>query len=187
MIKWEEGADSMNFRCGYCDKEVASNEGYKKVEFNENEKSILGVIYICPGCKNPTFFSYQTYSQVPSPMIGNKVESLPSEVEKIYNEARECIKIGAYSACVLLCRKLLMHIAVREGADPGWTFLKYIEYLKDQGYISKKNLIWVDFIRQKGNSANHEIELISRDDSLNLLTFSEVLLKTIYEFPSKLL
>jgi len=43
----------------------------------------------------------------------------------------------------------------------------------------------VDHIRTKGNEANHEIRLMGRQDAEELVTFVEMLLKFIYEFPSK--
>jgi hypothetical protein len=45
---------------------------------------------------------------------------------------------------------------------------------------------WVDHIRQKGNEANHEIVLMSSEDAKDLITFIEMLLKFIYEFPNKI-
>jgi hypothetical protein len=44
----------------------------------------------------------------------------------------------------------------------------------------------VDHIRKKGNEANHEIALMTRVDAEELLSFSEMLLKFIYEFPSRI-
>jgi hypothetical protein len=46
--------------------------------------------------------------------------------------------------------------------------------------------IWVDHIRQKGNEATHNINIMDKDDALELLSFVEMLLKLIYEFPSRI-
>ena len=43
----------------------------------------------------------------------------------------------------------------------------------------------VDHIRKKGNEANHEIVLMEKEDAEDLLVFSEMLLKFIYEFPKR--
>jgi hypothetical protein len=43
----------------------------------------------------------------------------------------------------------------------------------------------VDYIRTKGNEANHEITIMSDEDAKDLITFSEMLLKFVYEFPAK--
>jgi len=45
---------------------------------------------------------------------------------------------------------------------------------------------WVDHIRKKGNEANHEIVIMKKGDALDLITFIEMLLKFIYEFPSRI-
>jgi hypothetical protein len=79
-----------------------------------------------------------------------------------------------------------MHIAVDKGADEGKRFIEYIEYLSDNNYVPPNGKAWVDHIRKKGNEANHEIKIMSKGDALNLITFIEMLLKFIYEFPSRI-
>jgi len=44
----------------------------------------------------------------------------------------------------------------------------------------------VDHIRKKGNEANHEIILMDKKDAENLITFIEMLLKVIYDFPARI-
>ena len=43
---------------------------------------------------------------------------------------------------------------------------------------------WVDAIRQKGNEANHEIHLMGEKDARNIVRFSEMLLRFIYDMPN---
>ena len=43
---------------------------------------------------------------------------------------------------------------------------------------------WVDHIRNVGNDANHEIIIMKNETSKELLTFMEMLLKIVYEFPN---
>ena len=78
-----------------------------------------------------------------------------------------------------------MHIAVEKGAAVGKSFLEYVEYLAQKGYIPPDGKGWVDYILKKGNEANHEIKIMSSDDAADLITFSEMLLKFVYEFPAK--
>jgi hypothetical protein len=78
-----------------------------------------------------------------------------------------------------------MHIAVQKGAKQGDSFVNYVEYLAAQGYIPPDGKIWVDYIRQKGNEANHEINLMNEQDAQALIAFVEMLLKLVYEFPKK--
>jgi hypothetical protein len=92
--------------------------------------------------------------------------------------------VGANTAVVLLARKLLMNIAVQHGAQPGKAFVDYIDYLSDNGFVPPNGRAWVDQIRKKGNEATHEIPQITEQDARQILTFTEMLLKFVYEFPS---
>ena len=60
------------------------------------------------------------------------------------------------------------------------------EYLADKGFVPPNGRPWVDHIRQKGNEANHEIKRMAAADATDLITFAEMLLKFIYEFPNKI-
>ncbi len=77
-----------------------------------------------------------------------------------------------------------MHIAVEVGAPEGLSFIEYVKYLSDQNYVPPNGRHWVDYIRKKGNEANHEILLMEQTDANDLLIFIEMLLKFIYEFPN---
>jgi hypothetical protein len=37
------------------------------------------------------------------------------------------LTVSAFTSAVLTCRKLLMHLAVEKGAQPGKSFLEYVE------------------------------------------------------------
>ena len=41
-----------------------------------------------------------------------------------------------------------------------------------------------DYIRTRANEANHEIQLMNAEDAQALITFVEMLLKFIYQFPN---
>ncbi len=79
-----------------------------------------------------------------------------------------------------------MNVAVKQGALEGKPFIEYVEYLSDKGYVPPNGKHWVDHIRKKGNEATHEIALMKKEDAEDLISFTEMLLKFIFEFPSKL-
>lgn len=168
---------SSQFTCGWCGFVVASTAGY----FSQTERS--NRIYICPNCDHPTAF--MDGSQVPGVAFGATVNHLPTDIEALYREARNCAAASCYTAAVLICRKLLMNIAVAQGASDGQTFLAYVEHLANGGYVPPNGRGWVDHIRTKGNEATHEIVLMSAADAEDLISFAEMLLKFIYEFPSR--
>lgn len=124
-------------------------------------------------------------SQIPGVRFGNEVADISDEsVKKLYEEARSAMQSSSYTAVVLACRKLLMHIAVSKGAKPGERFVEYVNFLAAQNYIPPDARDWVDHIRERGNEANHEIVIMGREEAEELVTFTEMLLKLIFEFPA---
>jgi hypothetical protein len=85
----------------------------------------------------------------------------------------------------MVARKILMHAAVEKGASAGESFLEYVDYLANKGFVPPDGKAWVDYIREKGNEANHEIMLMNKNDAETLISFTEMLLRFIYEFPRR--
>ena len=167
---------SKQFICGYCGNQVGTALGF----FSD----VPGRrIYVCPHCDKPTYFENDV--PIPGVPFGNPVAHLPKDVEALYVEARRCTSASAYTASVLLSRKLLMNIAVSLGAKAGEPFVFYFEYLAANGYVPPNGKGWVDHIRKKGNEATHEILLMKQADAEELISFLEILLKFIYEFPKR--
>ena len=179
--RWEHYSDigPKSYICGYCGQITGVSYGY----FTDQRSHF---IYFCGGCKRPSFFEYGEL-QTPGFIPGNEVSHLPKEIESLYNEARYCIQVNSYTACVLICRKILMHISVEKGAEPNQSFISYVEYLAGKGFVTPDSKAWVDYIRTKSNEANHEIVLMTSDDALQLLSFVEMLLKLIFEFPARIM
>ena len=171
------------FTCGYCNVNVSSVKGYKLGQHGDGSGKQIGGIYICPNCGGPVFLTPQR-NQYPSPSLGNSVNFVPDDLNELYEEARRCTGENCYTAAVLLCRKMLMNIAVNQGAKEGLKFIDYVNYLSDNGYIPPNGKHWVDHIRKKGNEATHEIALMKENDAKELIAFIEMLLRFIYEFPN---
>ena len=189
-ILWqdERRIGSKKYICGYCGNLVASENGYfaeiypYAIDPMTDKKEY---IHICHYCSRPTYFDVDG-NQIPGQIYGNSVSDVPEKVETLYNEARNCLSCNAYTASVLCSRKLLMNIAVSKGAEEGKKFIEYINFLSDKHYIPPDGENWVDHIRKKGNEATHEISIMKREDATKLLTFIEMLLKFIYEFPASI-
>lgn len=179
-MPWKNSVElkSQQFRCGYCGSLIATVTGFLKQDQS-------GHIYICPHCDQPTYFD-RSGTPTPGVPFGNYVEHLPAEIESLYAEARRCASVSAYTATVLLCRKLLMNIAVFLKAREGESFISYVEYLATNGYVPPNGQAWVDYIRKKGNEAAHEIVVMKPRDAEKIISFLEMLLKFIFEFPSKI-
>jgi hypothetical protein len=179
LSQWHQvtSINPRQYRCGHCGFNVANNLGYAHHDKNRR-------IYICPNCDGPTYFVANS-TQTPGVVPGNDVQHIPTDLDRLYREARNCCAVGANTASVLASRKMLMSIAVQQGAAEGLKFIEYVDYLATSGYIPPNGRTWVDHIRRRGNEATHEIALMSQGDAEELIVFLEMLLKFIYEFPAK--
>lgn len=166
------------YTCGHCDVVVGPNVG-----FFWSGGGLARVIYICSNCDQPTYFD-QRGGQFPGVKFGGTVHHLPEAVKQLYSEARGAMSSQGYTPAVLACRKILMNVAVHLGAREGESFVSYVQFLADKGYIPPNGKHWVDHIRIKSNEANHEITLMSKDEAEKLITFVEMMLKFIYELPN---
>lgn len=172
---------SQSYTCGHCGKPLASEKGYYANDVYGNK---AGSIQICHHCTKPTFIT--NTEQIPGTRFGHDVDGIEdNSVSELYDEARDCFSINAFTSCVLSCRKLLMHIAVSKGADMNKKFIEYVEYLSNKGYVPPDAKDWVDHIRTKGNEASHEIVVMKSEEAMDILSFTEMLLKLVYEFPTK--
>ena len=140
MKRWINTMDltPMSFTCGHCVKVVAAVAGHSTGDTPQR------YVYVCPNCSRPTYFA-EDETQLPGIAPGVEVEHLPGDVEKLYREARNCVVIGLYTASVLSCRKLLMHIAVAQEVAAGkvssttWsTWQKRVTFLQtdEAGWIT---------------------------------------------------
>ena len=167
---------SSSYRCGYCGFDVASARGWIT-------QTRVAVIRICPQCNVPTFFSAQD-EQIPGPLPGGNVVGIGDHVASLYNEARRSFSVGAYTGAVMLCRKVLMNVSVQKGADEDLRFVEYVEWLLDEHYAPTGSKVWVDYIKDRGNEANHEIRPMTQSDAEGVLRFTEQLLRNMFELPS---
>ena len=133
----------------------------------------------CPSCGYGAVTNWDVLA--PSSMPGEDVDGLPGDVKAAFTEARSCIGVGAYTAGELMCRKILMHIAVDKGASEGKTFAEYLTHLESAGYLTATMKPWVDQIRKNGNVATHEIPTASKERSFATLAFTIQLLRLVYE------
>lgn len=118
----------------------------------------------------------------PPPLPGPDVQGLPDDVEAAYREARTNLGVASFTSCELICRKLLMHIAVeRTGSKEGGTFAGYIDDLVHAGYVTPPMQPWVDKIKANANRATHDIAPVEKSRAESTLTFTTQLLRTVYE------
>ena len=141
-------------------------------------------IAVCPSCTEPTYFDVHG-SPTPGALPHQAVDALPSDVERIYDELRRSVAARCPTGAVMLARNLLMYVAVDQGAPTGRPFAEYVDFIRDN-LLPPKDSGWVDVIRTVGNEANHEISTPTANDVSKVGAFVEMLLKLVYEFPSRI-
>lgn len=164
-----------SYTCAHCGNAVGAAWQWQRFDGSS--------VAVCPVCDRATVLMGD--QQFPGVKFGGQVGGLPTDVAALYAEARDCMGVSAHTATVLLCRKILMHVAVETGADAGLKFVEYVQCLWDEHYVPPNAKGWVDHIREKGNEANHEITLMSRAEAEQLMSFTEVLLQLVYELPQR--
>ena len=162
------------YTCGHCNTMVA---GIVVSAYKINFGSVMWVL--CTNCGSGSVVN--NGSLYPGTLFGPIIEGLTQNVEKAYQEARSCMSVNAYTSCELLCRNILMHVAVEKGAKEGESFSEYLSFLGTKGYITPPMVKWVELIRQHGNKAAHLLEPPDRTRAESTLMFTAELLRLIYE------
>ena len=128
---------SREFACGFCGFVVASDRGYHANKAIEQQQAR---IFICPHCSKPTFFLSDT--QTPGISPGAEVKDVPTQLGALYAEARRAVSVSAFTASVLASRKMLMNIAVDNGAKPGLSFVEYVGFLAEKNFVPPNGRGW---------------------------------------------
>lgn len=162
----------LEYTCGYCHKPTS---GFIVTRHIRMEIQWL----ICLNCLHGSV--RDEWGIYPQPLLGDDVIGLPELISGAYDEARKSLSSQSYTACELMCRKILMNISVDKGASAGQGFTSYIDYIQQQGYTTPPMSGWVDIIRRNGNESNHEIKAPDKKRAEGTLSFTTQLLKLVYE------
>ena len=163
---------TIDHTCGHCGKAVAGIVVAKHT-------GMFAQWLACPSCKRGSVLNYGIIT--PTPLLGEDIKGLESPIKDAYLEARKSISSKSYTACVLMCRKILMNVAVEKGASQGESFMEYIDYMIKTGHITVTMKEWVNKIRNNGNVATHEIPSPNSEKANTTLAFTALLLKNVYE------
>lgn len=184
-MNWSKPQELANqsWRCGHCGDTVSSTKGLSIGQYSDGSGKTLGGIWICSNCNGPTFFSPK-HGVYPGVSFGSEVQHLPDEIADLYTQARRCTSQNCYTAAVLLCRKILMCVAVKLGYEEEEGFEGTLQFLADKNYVPPNAMPWIEHLRAQGCEADHVVVKRTVEDAKQMVVFTEMLLKLTYEFPT---
>ena len=159
------------YTCGHCSTQVSG----AVIAFYDQIKWLE-----CTTCGNGSVLARNgiIHSSIP---FGPDIQGLPKEVNDAYSESRRCMSVNAFTAAELICRKILMHIAVDKGATEGDTFVAYLSHLEREGYVTPPMRGWVTLIKDHGNNATHKLASPDKQRAESTVMFTAELLRLVYE------
>jgi hypothetical protein len=96
--------------------------------------------FLCTNCRRPSALDEGVVQPGSRPL--RTPRGLPSIDASIWEEARSCLGVYAYSATVMLCRKLLLHVAVEKGLpakdkrNRSPSYMDAVKHLESAGVIT---------------------------------------------------
>lgn len=182
-------APTQEYICGFCNKTVA---GFKHsiIEFEGyhpgygTTRSDAYYVLECPSCNRPTVYEVKDGTTFPFTKALQPVKHLSDNINAIYNEVRTAIGSGCYTSAVILARTAIMHIAIEQNAEENKSFVYYVNYLVDEGYVPPNAKDWIDKIRVMANDCVHHLEIWGKEDAETIGNFLMYLLVFVYELPA---
>lgn len=192
-IEWTSraGSSTQSYLCPYCNQVVA---GSKKDVIVFHGSSPIGpamttdICYVlkCPACNMPAIYDVRSATTAPAGKALKGVKHLPENIKTAYEEVRRAIGAQCYTSAVVYARTVIAHIAVDLGADDNLSFVKYVDYLSENGYTPPNAKEWIDKIRLMGNEATHDLVFWDKDAAETIGKFLMYLLIFIYELPNSI-
>jgi len=189
--------------CETCEATVAGNvEGSYYRYIDKAGFSVRWSLLSCPACSNPIVVAQDDDDMRYGPDSGaawGRVErvypapnerqlgvAVPTPIRTAFAEARACYTDAkAYTACAIMCRKVLEGVCNSHGATNG-TLAARLKKLSDDGFLDKRLFEWTTALRMVGNEAAHDVDVtVSREDAGDLLDLAEAVAEYLYTFKEK--
>lgn len=123
----------------------------------------------------------------PYSKLSSQIEFVPNSVAENANETALCMRIGTWTAAVIMCRRTVQTSVYDLGA-PGKNLFEQIDWLASNGKISPNLKDWAHEIRHFGNFGAHPDELfgdVTQQDAETTFEFLKVFLQNVYEMPAR--
>ena len=188
----------MIIECSKCESKVdgkilAEQECYEEDDPFPFKASLLQ----CPVCKNAILAGQEMIEVAPEkwkwceanrlwPQPEKHISwYLPPSVSASLEEAKKCYKAKAYSACAVMCGRMLESICVEHNTQKK-VLAGGLKELLDNQIIDKKIYKWGETLREHRNIGAHATKKgISREDAKDLLDFANAICDYIFVLTAK--
>lgn len=177
-------------------KELANYERYVDIEGSFSEVTRFTFLQ-CPRCERPFVVSQFPLDWSPQSIIWGSAKtllpepykrvdpSLPQSIRTAFEEALACIRSGAHTACVIMCRKTLEAVC-REYQVGGRDLAAMLNTMREKHLIDKRLFEWADELRLAGNEAAHEAgSSVTLLDMRDIVDFTHALLEYTFTIRDK--
>lgn len=192
---WEWYSQYDSYECPYClvlvspSKTMITKNSIRNI-YNGLDY-VYSYLYFCNNCGRPTFQDgFKSNELFPKKIFGREIEISEEykKIQKAFNELRKCISVNAFTAAVMIGRKLLAIITFNypETSDEIKTkiekglikFSECVDELKKIRALPIINHHLLDKIRKMGNDANHELNEKTEEDAKEIYNAIELIMKT---------
>lgn len=177
----------MIIECDRCEARVdAEVVGEYELEHTQEGKPVSWLFLRCPGCGVP-MVAYQ-WKGAPKPErfhppLWRANSRYPEAVRKSLEEARKCLRTGAYAATLLMCRRTIEAMC-RSFSHKFRSLAGSLLDLHVADVLDERLFQWADELRVLSNQASHDFaSRLTQQDASDLIGFTEAILD--YAFTSK--
>lgn len=186
-VNWRDGWSKdmgHQYTCGYCGTKATPEKFASGFTVDPRGNHVeFGQVRACTHCGQASFFRLDDGFQMPGYVVGREVQHLPEDIRTLYEEARSCVSVGAYNAAAMVCRKIILHVAVEHGLpNPDYgAFKKAVEHIFDNHLMPAPARVWIDVLKDIGNDASHKIELVDSQVAELAIQFCQQMLENVFQ------
>jgi hypothetical protein len=106
----------------------------------------------------------------------------PRNIQAAFDEACNCYRVRAFTACAIMCRKTLERICAAHEVNQGG-LAKSLRKMHDLNLIDDRLFEWSDLLRTTGNQAAHGGEVsIQGRDAKDIVEFTNAIMDYLFSF-----
>ena len=179
-------ASSFTMDCVHCNARVpAPVIAAYETEPSDDDREHIVYFLKCSLCGFPMVASTPAdepddppYRMFPA-QEGRLSSAVPSTIRSSHEEAWRCFKAKAYTAAAIMCGKSLESMCRAHK-------VKELEQLRESGVIEDRLLEWGEAVQATRDQAAHDLSTaISRQDSEDLIQFTEAILEYVFTFADR--